>query len=47
MTSGVQNIAGVGDVYTQVVGSKLWALVMKLSKNDFCYGSSKWTDGAA
>ena len=24
-----------------------WALVMKLSKNDFCYDSSKWTDGKA
>lgn len=22
-----------------------YTLVMKLSKNDFCYGSSKWTDG--
>ena len=25
----------------------MWALVMKLSKNDFCHGSSRWTDGQA
>ena len=23
-----------------------WTLVMKLSKNDFCYGSSRWTDSS-
>ena len=28
-------------------GVKRWGLVMKLSKNDFGYGSSRWTDGAA
>jgi len=33
------------DVFYQIVGNDAWALVMKLSKNDFCYGSEKWTDG--
>jgi len=33
-----------GDVYYEIDGSgNAWALVMKLSKNEFCYGSSKWT----
>jgi hypothetical protein len=27
-------------------GGKHYALIMKLAKNDFCYGSSRWKDGA-
>jgi hypothetical protein len=45
MTTGVQELPGIGNVYTEVVDNELWALVMKLSKNDFCYGSDKWKDG--
>ncbi|KAK3239336.1 hypothetical protein CYMTET_50730, partial [Cymbomonas tetramitiformis] len=44
----VESFDGIGDVLTRVDENGLkWALVMKLSKNDFCYGSSRWTDGAA
>lgn len=27
------------------MGDEHWVLVMKLSKNDFCYGSKRWNDG--
>eukprot|EP00929_Paragymnodinium_shiwhaense_P033988 TRINITY_DN18550_c0_g3_i1.p1 TRINITY_DN18550_c0_g3~~TRINITY_DN18550_c0_g3_i1.p1 ORF type:complete len:1013 (-),score=242.46 TRINITY_DN18550_c0_g3_i1:396-3434(-) len=33
------------DVLYKRVGTDMWALLMKLSKNDFCYHSEKWTDG--
>lgn len=39
---------GCGDVYTEVdADGSTWALVMKLASNDFCFSSSRWTDGAA
>eukprot|EP00434_Breviolum_minutum_P044835 symbB.v1.2.040095.t1/scaffold6984.1/size21963/1 len=28
-------------------GGKGWVLLMKLGKNDFCYGSARWKDGKA
>ena len=42
------DLPGVGQVLMKEEdhGDK-WALVMKLSKNDFCHGSSRWTDGEA
>ncbi|CAJ1393855.1 unnamed protein product [Effrenium voratum] len=42
------DISGVGQVYAKKDdGGAMWALVMKLSKNDFCHGSPRWTDGQA
>ena len=41
------NMPGLGQVYVKEEGGAKWALVMKLSKNDFCHGSSKWKDGQA
>ena len=38
---------GVDGEYQKAIGGVPYQLVMKLSKNDFCYGSSRWTDGAA
>jgi hypothetical protein len=39
--------AGAFQVYCDMTtGEGGWTLVMKLSKNDFCYGSSKWTDAS-
>mmetsp|Transcript_19777 Transcript_19777/g.37214 ORF Transcript_19777/g.37214 Transcript_19777/m.37214 type:complete len:511 (-) Transcript_19777:57-1589(-) len=36
-----------GRMVMRHMGQEHWALVMKLSKNDFCYGSTKWSDGKA
>eukprot|EP00435_Cladocopium_sp_Y103_P021955 s2486_g5.t1 len=36
-----------GDVLVRHSGGETWALVMKLSKNDFCHNSPRWTDGVA
>jgi hypothetical protein len=36
---------GCGSVFYKQVGEHMWALVMKLSKNEFCYNSERWTDG--
>merc|ERR1719310_1182835 len=33
------------EVLYKRVGTDMWAMLMKLSKNDFCYDSEKWTDG--
>ena len=33
--------------YTKMIDGESDVLVMKLSKNEFCYGSSRWTDGSA
>ncbi|CAK9030889.1 DUF2341 domain-containing protein [Durusdinium trenchii] len=33
-----------GDVFVKESDGESWALVMKLSKNDFCHGSPRWTD---
>jgi hypothetical protein len=42
------SLLGVVDgEYQASISGENWQLVMKLSKNDFCYGSSRWTDGAA
>ena len=40
-------LTGVDGEFTKIMDSDTWQLVMKLSKNDFCYGSSRWTDGNA
>eukprot|EP00929_Paragymnodinium_shiwhaense_P046536 TRINITY_DN23702_c0_g1_i2.p1 TRINITY_DN23702_c0_g1~~TRINITY_DN23702_c0_g1_i2.p1 ORF type:complete len:115 (+),score=30.31 TRINITY_DN23702_c0_g1_i2:113-457(+) len=37
---------GCGKVFYKIVGVDAWALVLKLSSGDFCYGSSLWTDGS-
>jgi len=34
-------------VLLKMDGGKGWVLLMKLSKNDFCYGSARWKDGKA
>ena len=31
--------------FTKIINGETWLVVMKLSKNDFCYGSQRWTDG--
>ena len=36
-----------GRMVMRHIGDEHWALVMKLSKNDFCYGSMRWNDGKA
>ena len=38
---------GWGQLLVKEENGDSWALVMKLSKNDFCHGSSRWTDGQA
>jgi len=40
-------LVSVDGEYQKSISGENWQLVMKLSKNDFCYGSSRWTDGAA
>eukprot|EP00437_Effrenium_voratum_P035739 CAMPEP_0181487278 /NCGR_PEP_ID=MMETSP1110-20121109/47719_1 /TAXON_ID=174948 /ORGANISM="Symbiodinium sp., Strain CCMP421" /LENGTH=472 /DNA_ID=CAMNT_0023613745 /DNA_START=59 /DNA_END=1477 /DNA_ORIENTATION=- len=36
-----------GKMVMRHMGEDTWVLVMKLSKNDFCYSSTRWTDGKA
>ena len=38
--------SGVGE-FQKTMDGATWQLVMKLSQNQFCYGSSRWTDGNA
>ena len=44
---GIKDIPGVGKVLQKTTDDSTWVLLMKLSKNDFCYGSRRWTDGQA
>lgn len=46
-THTVYSVEDGGDVLVREEGGDSWALVMKLSKNDFCHGSPRWTDGVA
>jgi hypothetical protein len=43
--TGVGPYGSIGDVFFKVIDGQKYVLVMKLSRNDFCMGSSKWTDG--
>ena len=40
-------LTAVDGEFTKIMDGFNWQLIMKLSKNDFCYGSSRWTDGNA
>ena len=42
-----KDCAKCGRMILRHMGDEHWALVMKLSKNDFCYGSTRWNDGKA
>jgi hypothetical protein len=45
--SGDPTCDGCGKVFWKQEDGVSWALVMKLSKNDFCFDSGRWTDGNA
>lgn len=46
-SASVKEIPGIGKVLVKEEGGQKWVLLMKLSKNQFCHGSSRWTDGQA